>query len=108
MFAAWAWLLGRYRFEPKAVTLLYGVTGPLAESLSFGLQNIVVAGLWILVYGLMVYLPACCVTPVASARRPGVRAVVLALVLPMVCGAIAAIFILLIFHPPVVEFNTAG
>jgi hypothetical protein len=108
MFAAWAWLLGRYSFDPKAVTLIYGVTGALAESLSFGLQNIVGAGLWIWVYGLMVYLPAYCVAPIRAARRPGARAVVLALVLPIVCGAIAAIFVLIVFHPPVVEFNSGG
>jgi len=108
MFAAWAWLLGRYSFDPKAVTLLYGVTGALAESLSFGLQNIVGAGLWIWVYGLMVYLPAYCVAPIPAARMPGLRAVILALVLPIVCGAIAAIFVLIVFHPPVVEFNSGG
>jgi hypothetical protein len=108
MFAAWAWLLGRYSFDPKAVALLYGVTGALAESLSFGLQNLVGAGLWILVYGLMVYLPAYCIAPIPTARRPGARAVLLALVLPIACGAVAAIFVLIVFHPPVVEFNSAG
>jgi hypothetical protein len=108
MFAAWAWLLGRYSFDPKAVMLLYGVTGALAESLTFGLQNVVGAGLWIWVYGLMVYLPAYCVAPIPAARRPGVRAVVLAMVLPIVCGVVAAIFVLIVFHPPIVEFNSGG
>ena len=108
MFAAWAFLLGRYNFDQKAVMLIYGVTGLLAESVSFGLQNIQDGGLWIMVYGLMVYLPAYCVTPIAWSRRPGVKAVLLALALPLLFGAIAAIFVLVVFHPPAVEFGTGG
>lgn len=58
MFIAWAWLLSRYQFSSNAVFLLFGLTGTLAESLSFGTQNLMMFGMWVFVYGLMVYLPA--------------------------------------------------
>lgn len=60
MFVAWALILTRYNFSPFAVFLLFGLTGTLAEATS-GLQHLREFGLWIFVYGLMVYLPACCV-----------------------------------------------
>jgi hypothetical protein len=71
MFLIWALLLSKYSFQPNTVLLLYGLTGVLAESGTFGLQNLIVGGLWVLVYGLMIYLPAYSFTPVA-ARKPGV------------------------------------
>jgi len=58
MFAAWALILGWYSFDQKAVMLVCGVTRLLAESVSFGLENLQGGGVWILVYGLMVYFPA--------------------------------------------------
>lgn len=69
MYIAWAWLLGRYAFRPLEVMLLYGITGVVAETMSFGLQNLGLAGMWVWVYGLMVYLPACTV-PVHRGARP--------------------------------------
>jgi len=57
-FAAWAWLLARYDFSPFEVFLCFGIYGTLGESLYGGFQNLAEAGLWIFVYGLMVYLPA--------------------------------------------------
>jgi hypothetical protein len=85
MFVGWALMLWRWRFTPFQVFLLFGLTGLLAESLTFGLQNLTQFGLWIFVYGLMVYLPAHCV----PGDRPG-RAVrwwhfPLAVVLPIFC-----------------------
>jgi hypothetical protein len=58
-FAAWAWLLSRYRFSPFAVFLLFGLTGLINETLFTGPQLLTVAQ-WMLVYGLMAYLPAYC------------------------------------------------
>ncbi|HSB91423.1 MAG TPA: hypothetical protein VLD63_15510 [Anaerolineales bacterium] len=57
MFIAWAWLLGRYRFTPNQVFLLFGLTGTLAEA-TYGPQHLLEIGMWMFVYGLMVYLPA--------------------------------------------------
>jgi hypothetical protein len=70
MFAAWALLLWRYRFSPGSVFVLFGLTGTLAESLSFGLQNLLDVGFWSFVYGLMVFLPAYSVPGDRAARVP--------------------------------------
>lgn len=61
MFLCWAWLLSRYDFRPAEVLLLFGLNGTLAETITFGPQNLIQVGMWVWVYGLMVYLPACTV-----------------------------------------------
>jgi hypothetical protein len=99
MFIVWAWLLRRYAFSPAAVFILYGCSGALAETLSFGAQNLVALGFWVYVYGLMVYLPACAIPQERGARKPGVRACLLALVLPIL-AAIPVALIILAFNPP--------
>jgi hypothetical protein len=58
-FATWAALLSRYAFSPFSVFLLYGLTGFINETLFGGLQPLALAQ-WILIYGLMIYLPAYC------------------------------------------------
>lgn len=68
MFVAWAFLLGRFAFTPFQAALLFGITGTLAEC-TFGPQHLLEFGLWIPVYGLMVYLPAYSIP-----ERPGVAA----------------------------------
>ena len=69
MFVGWAVILWRYDFSPFAVFLLFGLTGTLAET-NFGLRNPLEFGLWIFVYGLMVFLPAYCLPPERKARPP--------------------------------------
>lgn len=69
MFIAWALMLWRYDFSPFEVFLLFGLTGTLAE-MSFGVEHAREFGLWIFVYGLMVYLPAYCVPRDRKARPP--------------------------------------
>jgi hypothetical protein len=104
MFIVWAWLLGRYDFEPKMVLLLYGLSGTLAESFSFGLQNLLLGGLWVLVYGLMVYLPAYSFDP-RAARKPKPIQHLLGVLAPIVAAIPVAILILLLFHRPPIEFQ---
>ncbi|MBX7258371.1 MAG: hypothetical protein K1Y02_18550 [Candidatus Hydrogenedentes bacterium] len=58
MFVGWSLLLSWRSFSPFAVMMLFGFSGVLAESMSFGPQNLVTAGFCKLVYGLRVYLPA--------------------------------------------------
>jgi hypothetical protein len=70
MFIAWAWLLSRYKFSPGSVFILWGLTGTLAETISFGLQNLLDAGFWVFVYGLMVYLPAYTIPEDRGASAP--------------------------------------
>lgn len=70
MFIGWSVLLWRYDFHPNAVLLLFGLTGTIAEAGYGGPQHLLEFGMWIFVYGLMVYLPAYCVPPERGARRP--------------------------------------
>ena len=57
-FIAWGIILQKYSIHPNDVMVLFGITGIFAESLTFGLQNILQFGFWIVIYGLMIYLPA--------------------------------------------------
>jgi hypothetical protein len=61
LFLCWGWLLSRYDFRPIEVLLLFGLNGTLAETITFGPQNLIQVGMWVWVYGLMAYLPACTV-----------------------------------------------
>ena len=85
-FFVWAWLLGRYAFSPFWVFLLVGLNGLMAESLTFGLQNLSSFAMWIFVYGLMVYLPAYSIPIRHDARPPRPWHALLALVLPFLAG----------------------
>jgi len=99
MYIAWAWLLRRYTFSPAVVFVLYGCAGALAETGTFGAQNLVGLGFWVYVYGLMIYLPACAIPPARGARKPGVWACLLALILPIL-AAIPVALIILTINPP--------
>jgi hypothetical protein len=68
MFIGWAWLLHRFGFTAAEAFVLFGLTGTLAEC-TFGWQHLFEFGLWIFVYGLMVYLPAFATAP-ARAPQP--------------------------------------
>jgi len=70
MFAVWAWLLGKYRFSPAAVFLLFGLNGVLAEFLLGG-PALIMAPFWIFVYGLMIFLPAYSFPHGEQAKIPG-------------------------------------
>lgn len=71
-FVCWAWLLHRYDFRALEVMLLFGLTGAIAEATldsSLGIADLGGVGMWVFVYGLMVYLPAHTI-PVARRVRP--------------------------------------
>jgi hypothetical protein len=70
LFVGWAVILARYQFSPFAVFLLFGLTGLLAETSFGGARHLLDFGLWIFVYGLMVYLPAYSVPPGRHTRPP--------------------------------------
>ena len=55
---AWAIILHKWSIHPNIVFILFGITGLFAESLTFGLQNLLQFGFWIIIYGLMIYLPS--------------------------------------------------
>jgi hypothetical protein len=103
MFVAWAWLLSRYGFRPAEVFLLFGLTGTLAETGTFGPQNLAIAGFWIWVYGLMVWLPAYALPVQPGARQPRAWHYLLAVILPILC-AIPMVLIVIRFHPMSIHF----
>ena len=115
-FAAWAWLLSRYRFAPFSVFVLFGITGLIGEFMFAGPQPLTVAQ-WLLIYGLMVYLPACCY-PDLPDRRPIRPWTYLAAVgLPLLAAMLVSLLLIKIiavdhprihFSPPVpMEHRTA-
>lgn len=98
MFATWAWMLKRRAFSPNAVLLTFGLTGTLAEAMSFGVQNLASAPFWVLVYGLMVYLPAYCTEHDHRATAPRARDYLFAVVLPIL-AAIPVAAVVGTLHP---------
>jgi hypothetical protein len=86
MFICWAWMLRRWDFRPVEVMLLCGLTGWLSEALSFGPQNILMIGMWVYVYGLMIWLPAHTVPQERAARPPRWWHWPLAVVLPFLAA----------------------
>lgn len=108
-FIAWAWLLSRYSFSPFQAFLLYGLTGFINETLSFGL-NLLTLPQWILVYGLMIYLPAYCF-PKRPDRRPARWwPCALAIILPIFAALPVVALLLFLLAPghPKVHFPPFG
>jgi len=93
-FICWAWILGRYDFRPLEVMLLFGLTGTMAESITFGYQHIAEIGMWVFVYGLMVYLPAHTVPRTRNAITVKWRHCIGAIFLPLVFIVPFAIFLI--------------
>lgn len=58
MFATLGFFLNRYTISPFRAFILFGLVGVFAETLFTGPQAILNAPFWILVYGLVVYVPA--------------------------------------------------
>lgn len=56
LFIGWAWMLKRWDFHPTFVFLLFGLTGSLAEIGES--HQFLTVGMWVFVYGLMIYFPA--------------------------------------------------
>jgi hypothetical protein len=96
MFIVWAWLLGRWDFRADQVLLLFGITGTLSESIAFGFQNFLLLGMWVFVYGLMVYLPAYSIPADRGARSPRWWHYPLALLLPIPFAMLMALLILIV------------
>jgi hypothetical protein len=81
-FVGWAWMLSRWDFHPTLVFLLFGLTGTLAES-NLMPQKLAEIGLWVYVYGLMIYLPAYSVPADRGARPPRWWLYPLAVIIPL-------------------------
>jgi len=103
MFIAWAWILGRWDFSPPLVFLLFGLTGTLAEVGFGGAGQFAQIGMWTFVYGLMVYLPACCLPSERGAAPPPWWGYPLAVLLPILC-AIPVAAVVGHLHPVRIHF----
>ncbi|MCS6830933.1 MAG: hypothetical protein RMM08_10235 [Armatimonadota bacterium] len=103
MFVCWAWMLSRWAFAPRQVMVLFGVTGILAEAVSFGLHNLLGWGFWLLVYGLMVYLPTYAVREEVGSTPPRGKHYLMAVLLPFLFAAPVAGLIGWL-HPVTVHF----
>ncbi len=69
-FVAWGRLLTRYSFSPFQVALLFGSTGMVDEALFGGPSAFLGFAQWILVYGIMVFLPATVSIARSNNRKP--------------------------------------
>lgn len=103
MFAIWVWFLSRYDFQTNEVFLLFGLTGTLSETITFGPQNLARTGFWVCVYGLMVWLPAYALPTRLTARWPRAWHYLLALILPIFCAMPVALIVMRL-HPIPVHF----
>lgn len=83
-FVFWALTLKRYDFSPFATFLIFGISGVFAEVLFGGPNHFAEFGLWIFVYGLMIFLPAYTIPSAAErgARRPKFYHYILMIFLP--------------------------
>lgn len=103
MFIAWTFLLQRYSFSPNSVLLLFGITGITGEAMFGGPQAFAEFGLWIFVYGLMVYLPAYTLPEDRGAKPPRWYHYVLAVFFPVILSTPVAMVISTI-HPIPIHF----
>jgi hypothetical protein len=103
MFVGWAFLLSRLDFSPNAVFLLFGFTGVTAAANLSGWQAFTEFGMWIFIYGLMVYLPAYCIPQERGTSRPRSWQYAIAVLVP-VLFAIPVAVVIGILHPMRVDF----
>ncbi|NTU74571.1 MAG: hypothetical protein HGA86_00405 [Anaerolineaceae bacterium] len=104
MFIGWAVLLHFFNFRPNSVFLLFGMTGLIGEIVFGGLQALGAFGMWIFVYGLMVYLPAYATLPAdRSVKEPKVWQYGLAVFVPLAFAVPVAILVSTL-HPVGIHF----
>jgi hypothetical protein len=96
LFAVWALMLRWWDFKPVEVKLLFGLTGTLAETTSFGSQNLLMVGFWVFVYGLMIWLPAWTIPSDRGARPVRWWHWLIAVFLPFVGNVPVAMVVILV------------
>ncbi|TWT80172.1 hypothetical protein CA13_15850 [Planctomycetes bacterium CA13] len=108
-FAMWGWLLKRYALSPFAAFLMYGLTGFINEALFAGPNPLMLAQ-WILVYGLLVYLPANLFNHLPDRRRVRWWLYPAAVVLPILASIPMVMLLLLVIAPghPSIHFPPMG
>ena len=98
MFIAWAVLLSYFDFTSNQVFLLFGLTGTIGESLFGGPRHMLEIGMWMFVYGLMIYLPAYCLPARQKAKPPRWYHFIIAVFLPFVFAAAFLAFAAPLMH----------
>ncbi len=108
MFGVLSWLVTTYNFSVRSIFLAFGIIGIFAEVIFGGPMQFINGGFWILVYGLMVYLPAYGIVAMNGTNRKPVRTYhYLALIaLPLIAAAIWAVIINGVLFPghPAIHF----
>ncbi len=104
MFFAWTLLLQRYAFKPLQVFVLFGFTGMLGEIISFGGTGILNMGLWIYVYGLMIFLSAYSIPENLEAKPVRFYHYPLAIIFPFLL-AIPLAIVIIVIHPVGIHFD---
>ncbi len=95
MFVTWAWMLRTWDFTPFQVLILFGVTGTICEVMMTGPQQLLGFGAWIMIYGLMVYIPVLTAQNEAP-RRPPIHAWPTAVILPILSAIPVALIVMAI------------
>lgn len=95
MYLCWGYLLRKYQFHHLWVYVLFGITGTLAETLSFGPANLINIGFWLNIYGLTVYLPAYLVRK-KERIQPSWYLYPVAIILPLLAAIPVVILVLLV------------
>lgn len=105
MFVVLGLILKRYAISPFGAFLLFGGVGVLAEFTFAGPQVILNAPAWILIYGLMVYLPAHIFS--ALPNRKKIHPLLLPLFIPFIAfSAIFTAWIPSVLDIPKIEFTS--
>ncbi len=97
-FALLAWLLGRFLISPFAAFMCYGFTGFFNEALFSGPNPLALAQ-WILIYGLMVYAPACLFRECPGRRKVGWWFFPVVVILPILASIPMVALLLLVIAP---------
>ncbi len=112
-FLVLAWILGRWDFSPFAVFLSFGIVGTAGEAIFAGNLGIVLGfAMWIFVYGLMVWLPVCCLPAGRGARPVGwgghlvLPFAIFGLAMPMIVPMVYVISVVL--GHPAIDFAPQG
>lgn len=103
MFMVWAFLLSRWDFSPAAVFLFFGITGFLSESIFAGTFDLTRAPFWVFIYGLMIWLPAYCLSPRERTKLPHWPLYFLAVFVPYLL-AVPVALVVSSLHPVSIHF----
>ena len=84
-FLCWGIIVSKYDISAQNVLIIYGITGYLNELIAFGIgPNVMSLPFWILVYGLILYLPAYALKRKHGLKEPNIAHYILFIVVPII------------------------